>query len=50
MEKSLGLDKVRPIALSPSTQKDLEQKGDPFKEMYEEELREFYKTISPKKG
>jgi hypothetical protein len=46
MERDLGLDKVRPIALSPSMQKDLEGKGDPFKDMYEEELRGWYKGQS----
>jgi hypothetical protein len=43
IEKALGLDKIRPIALSPATQRDLEEKGDPFGDWYEEELREFYR-------
>jgi len=42
MKKALGLDKIRPIPLRPSTQVDLEEKGDPFKDWYEEELREAY--------
>ena len=42
MKRALGLDKIRPIPASPSTEKDLEEKGDPFKDWYEEELREAY--------
>jgi len=42
MEKELGFDKVNPIALSPSDGKELKEKGDPFKDWYEEELRSLY--------
>ena len=44
MEKRLGIDKskIRPILASPSDIKDLEEKGDSFREWYEEELRDFY--------
>ncbi len=42
MEKALGLDKVRPIALTPSDAADFREKGDPFKEWYEQELRRHY--------
>ncbi len=42
IEKELGFDKVNPITLSPSDAKELEKKGDPFKDWYEEELRSLY--------
>ena len=43
-EGAIGLDKIPPITLSPSAQKDLEEKGDPFKDMYKEELRDWLKA------
>ncbi|MBO8129760.1 MAG: hypothetical protein H0Z39_11310 [Peptococcaceae bacterium] len=43
MEKALGFDKVKPIELSPSDARQFEEKGDPFKDWYEEELRTLFK-------
>lgn len=43
MEKVLGLEKIKPITLTPSDLKQLEAKNDPFREWYEEELRALYK-------
>ncbi len=48
MKRALGIDKIRPIPASPSTEKDLEEKGDPFKDWYEEELREAYTKRFPR--
>ena len=42
IEKELGFDKVKPIAASPSDEQDMLEKGDCFKDWYEEELRRFY--------
>jgi hypothetical protein len=44
IEKRLGIDKakIRPILASPSDIKDLEEKGDTFRDWYEEELRTLY--------
>jgi len=42
IEKELGFDKVRPISVSPSDEKDMLEKGDCFKDWYEEELRAYY--------
>lgn len=44
IEKALGFDKVTPIILTPSDAKQFEEKGDPFREWYEDELREFFKN------
>ncbi len=43
MQKALGLDKIEPITLTPSDAADFRQKGDPFKEWYEQELRRVYR-------
>jgi hypothetical protein len=42
IEKELGFDKVRPIYASPSDEKDMLEKGDCFKDWYEEELKAYY--------
>lgn len=44
IEKALGFDTVTPIILTFSDAKEFEEKGDPFKEWYEDELREFFKN------
>ncbi len=41
IEKEFGFDKVRPIIPSPSDEMDMLEKGDCFKEWYEEELRDY---------
>ena len=42
IERELGLDKCRPVILSPSDARDREEKEDVFKEWYEEELHKLY--------
>ncbi len=46
MRKALGLDKCQPIRLTPSDAADFCSKGDPFREWYEEELRNLYRQLT----
>jgi hypothetical protein len=39
IESYFGLDKVEPIVLSPADDKDEIEKGDVYKDWYEDELR-----------
>jgi hypothetical protein len=45
IEKELGFDKVQPIALTPSDTKEFEEKNDPFRKWYEDELHKFYENL-----
>lgn len=45
MEKALGLDKVKPIQVSDSVQKEFENDDDYFRQWYEEELYAKYKEL-----
>lgn len=45
IEKELGFDKVQPITLTPSDTKEFEEKNDPFRKWYEDELRKFYESL-----
>ncbi|ADU29352.1 hypothetical protein [Evansella cellulosilytica] len=42
IQEELGFNNTKPISLSPSDQKDVDDKGDCFRDWYEEELRELY--------
>jgi len=44
IEKRLGIDKskTRPILATPSDAKEFDDKGDIFREWYEEEIRALY--------
>lgn len=44
IERQLGIDrsKIRSILATPSDAEEFEEKGDVFKDWYEEELRRFY--------
>lgn len=42
IEKEFGLDKVKPITLTPSEEKVMVEEEDYFKDFYEEELRAIY--------
>ncbi|NGP43859.1 hypothetical protein G4V62_02435 [Bacillaceae bacterium SIJ1] len=44
IESELGLDKLKPIQLSADDQEDADVKGDTFRDLYEEELRNFYES------
>ena len=44
MERAFNFHKVKPIIPSVSDEKDMIEKGDCFKDWYEEELRELYDT------
>jgi hypothetical protein len=46
IERELKLDKCRPVILSPSDTEDREEKGDVFKDWYEDELRKLYTDTS----
>lgn len=45
IEKELGFDKAQPIVLTPSDTKEFEEKNDPFRKWYEDELRKFYESL-----
>lgn len=40
--KALKLNEIEPIHLSPNMQKDIDEKGDAFSELFEEELLRLY--------
>jgi hypothetical protein len=42
IESYFGFDKVKPISLTPSDEKDMTEKGDCYNKWYEEELRKLY--------
>ncbi|WP_366921545.1 hypothetical protein MFMK1_001949 [Metallumcola ferriviriculae] len=46
MKAKLGLDQCRPIEASPSDALDMQEKGDVFKEWYEQEIKRLYKEAT----
>lgn len=43
IEQELGLDNIEPIpVLSQDVAEDMREKGDPFRDWYEEELRQLH--------
>jgi hypothetical protein len=44
MERALGLDKIKPIKVSPSMQEELNSDGDYFRQWYEDELWKLYQV------
>lgn len=40
--EALGYNDIPPLHLSPGVQKDIDEKGDVFKELFEEELLQRY--------
>lgn len=45
MEHFFGFDKINPIMINSSEDKEMLESGDCFKDWYEEELEDLYKKI-----
>ena len=43
MEKILGIDKIKPIQLTPSDEADTKEDAEYFKDWYEQDLRELFR-------
>jgi hypothetical protein len=42
IEGILGFDKIKPVTLTPSEEAQLEEEGEVFERLYEEDLRDYF--------
>ncbi len=50
IEQRLGFDEVRPVALTPTEQAQLDQDADEFRKWYERDLRAYYRSLTEPKS